>query len=263
MALIVVGSVASGGATTVAVGLAAVLSTRQSPALLVEADPSGGVLAARHHLRQSPGLVEVAAAARSTSTPVPDLLTTYTQPIHIGEQQIGLVAAPPGGDQSRVALTTLQGHRDILRPPGRTTVVDCGRITPSSAALSVILAADVVLLLARGRLEEIAHLRERARELDRAADLRLTILLTAGGVYGAEDVAEDLVGPFGRAVPVRGPLPYDERGARVLDGEVAAGRRWRVLPLVAALHTVAAAVVLPTIGTAHQVRRHAAPAGAP
>lgn len=262
--LIVVGSVASGGATTVAVGLAAVLSSPQSPALLVEADPPGGVLAARHHLHQSPGLVELAAAARSTSTPVADLLTAYTQPIQIGEQEIRTVVAPPGGDQSRVALTALYTRRDILHPPGRTTIVDCGRLTPSSAAFSLIPTADVVLLLARGRLEEIAHLRERAGELDRAAGARLTIVLTAGGVYGAEDVADDLVEPFGRAVTIRGPLPYDERGARVLDGELAAGKRWwRGLPLLAALNAIAGSVVQPTIEAARQVRRHAAPAGAP
>jgi hypothetical protein len=111
--------------------------------------------------------------------------------------------------------------------------------------------ADAVLVLARGRLDELAHLREHIDELIRAAGDRLVVLLASGGVYRPEDITAGLSGD-GDEIAVRGPLPYDERTAAVLEGSRAPGPRWYRRPLMAALHQVAAGlpVTAPVVGAA-------------
>lgn len=225
------------GATTVALGLASVLSPQSQP-VVMECDPAGGDLVARHRLTVAPGLVEVAAATRS-SPDGGDVLSRYTQRVRLGRVSVDVVAAPAGGAQTRVALSVLsRPGRATLTPPDRVLVADLGRLDFSSPAWPVLGLADAVLLLVRGRVDEVAHLRAHVDELVRAAGPRLAVVLAPGGVYGAEDVADALrVGSA--AVPVLRPLPDDRRAAGVLGGELVAGRRWLRLPLMTALAQLA------------------------
>src|SRR5438477_511605 len=71
MMTIVVGSVRSAGATTVALAIAGWLD----PVVLVEADPDGGVLALRYGLRREPGLLTLAASRDLEG----DMLSEHTQ----------------------------------------------------------------------------------------------------------------------------------------------------------------------------------------
>lgn len=226
------------GATTTALGLAAVLPTLARP-VVVECDPAGGDLAARHGLTMSPGLVELATATRTGSAPsVAEALSRYAQPVRLGDRAVDVVVAPSGGAQTRVALSVLArpGH-SVLTTVNRTVIADCGRLDFSSAAWPLVGMADAVLVLTRGRLDELAHLREHVDELVRAAGDRLMVLLASGGVYGPEDITAALSSD---EIPVRGPLPYDERAAAVLEGSRKPGRRWQHRPLIKALHQVAA-----------------------
>jgi hypothetical protein len=118
-------------------------------------------------------------------------------------------------------------------------IADCGRLDFSSAAWPLVGMADAVLVLIRGRLDELAHLREHVDEIVRAAGDRLAVLTVSGGVYGAEEIAAVLSGD-GDQIAVCGPLPYDERTAVVLEGSRRAGRRWHRRPLMKALQQVAA-----------------------
>lgn len=249
MALVVVGYVKSRpGATTTALGLAAVLPEAARP-IVVECDPGGGDLAARHGLTVSPGLVELATATRATDRPAPtralvaeraEVLARFAQRVRIGDREVEVITAPPGGAQTRVALSVLArpGH-GTLAGADRVVIADCGRLDYSSPARPLLAMADAVLVLVRGRLDELAHLRAHAPILATAAHERLVVVLAAGGVYRAEDVAQELAAS-GDEVPVRGPLPYDERSAAVLDGQRPAGRRWRGWPLFAALDRLTA-----------------------
>lgn len=228
------------GATTTALGLAAVLPTSARP-VVVECDPAGGDLAARHGLTMSPGLVELATATRTApTTEAGEALSRFAQQVRLGDRVVEVVVTPSGGAQTRVALSVLArpGH-SALATADRTVIADCGRLDFSSAAWPLVGMADAVLVLARGRLDELAHLREHLDELVRAAGDRLVVLLASGGVYGAEEITASLSGS-GEEVAVRGPLPYDERTAAVLEGSREAGRRWHHRPLLKALDQVAA-----------------------
>jgi hypothetical protein len=235
------------GATTTALGLAAVLPPSARPAV-VECDPAGGDLAARHGLTISPGLVELATATRTAAAAqAGEALSRYAQPVRLGDRPVEVVVAPSGGAQTRVALSVLArpGH-SALTVAHRTVIADCGRLDFSSAAWPLVGMADVVLLLARGRLDELAHLREHMDELTRAAGERLVVLLASGGVYGAEEITA-VLSRDGEAVAVRGPLPYDDRAAAVLEGSRRAGRRWHRRPLMKTLRQVAAALPVATL----------------
>lgn len=243
------------GATTTALGLAAVLPTSVRP-VVVECDPAGGDLAARHGLTMSPGLVELATATRTgATTNVGEALSRYAQRVWLRDRSVEVVVAPSGGAQTRVALSVLaRPGYSVLTASDRTVIADCGRLDFSSAAWPLVGMADAVLVLTRGRLDELAHLREHIDELLRAAGDRLMVVLAAGGVYGPEDITTALSGD-GDEITVRGPLPYDERAAIMLEGSQAAGRRWRRRPLLKALEQVAsglpvaAAVALATSET--------------
>lgn len=230
------------GATTAALGLAAVLPASARP-VVVECDPAGGDLAARHGLTMSPGLVELATATRTGAgrdAEMGEPLSRYAQHIRLPNRTVEVVVAPSGGAQTRVALSVLArpGH-SVLTAADRTVIADCGRLDFSSAAWPLVGMADAVLVLARGRLDELAHLREHVDELVRAAGHRLVVLLASGGVYGPEDITAALSGD-GDEITVRGPLPYDEHAAAVLEGSRAPGRRWHRRPLMKALNQVAA-----------------------
>src|SRR5207248_1202378 len=250
---------ARGGATTTALGLAALLPERVR-AVVVECDPAGGDLTLRHGLRSpSPGLVELATATRTGAAAFPDrdgrdVLSRHAQPIRIGDRTVEVVLAPSGGAQTRVALSVLArpGH-GVLTTPDRTVIADCGRLDFASPTWPLLGLADAVVVLARGRVDELGHLREHVGGLVRQVSGRVLVWLVAGGPYRAADVQEYLNRHLSRvlelpadAVQVRELLPYDERTAAVLEGSRKAGRRWWRRPLMRALAQLA--TELPTVG---------------
>src|SRR6266511_829590 len=241
------------GSTTTAVGLAVVLPA-SARAVVVECDPAGGDLTLRHGLRSaSPGLVELATATRTGATAFADLdgrdvLSRHAQPIRIGARTVEVVLAPSGGAQTRVALSVLArpGHGALTRTD-RTVIADCGRLDFASPTWPLLSMADAVVVLTRGRVEELGHLREHVGELVRQVSGRLVVMLAVGGPYCAADVEAylhrhltDVLDLPPDRVEVRELLPYDERTAAVLDGSRRAGRRWRRRPLMRALRQLAA-----------------------
>ena len=228
------------GVTTTAFGLAAV-APGEARAVVVEADPAGGDLMRRLELAATPSLVDLAAAARG-ATDADDALAAGTQTATVGDVVVSVVVAPAGGAQTRAALPELTGTgRAVLTTADRLVVADCGRLAPGSPVWPVLRLADVVLVMARARTDELAHLREVLGELVDVGAGRLVVLLAAGSVYPAADVAEVLtahvVEELARdpnVLGVLGALPDDRKAAAVLGGELLAGRRWRRLPLMRA-----------------------------
>lgn len=257
------------GVTTTAFGLAAVAPV-EAGAVVVECDPAGGDLMHRLDLAAAPSLVDLAAAARGATHPQ-DALAVSRQAVVLGDVAAPVVVAPAGGAQTRAALPELTGTgRNVLTAPDRLVVADCGRLAPGSPAWPLLRLADVVLVMARARTDELAHLREHLAELVDIGAGRLVVLLAAGGVYPAADVADVLtahvVEELARdpdSVGVLGPLPADRKAAAVLGGELAAGRRWRRLPLMRAyaglLHDLAPHLpITPPAPTPPDVREEAA-----
>lgn len=253
--LLAVGSVkGSPGATTAALALAARWPVGDEPTV-VECDPAGGDLLVRFGLEPYPGLVSLAAAARRA--PDENLLGRHTQRLPGG---LPVVVGAMGGEQAKAALAVLasSGGVDLLRRAagaGRAVVVaDCGRLESGSTALPVVRAADALVLLARPRAEDLAHV---AALLPEAAGWCSTLrLVLVGDRYRPAEVAREL------GVPVLGRLPADARGAATLSGH--AGLRHGPVrsALGRAAADVAAAIRSQLAGAAPQAIPSAAPAGA-
>ncbi len=165
------------GVTTTAHLLAAQLG-----AALVEADLSGGVLAARYRLGREPGLVTLAAAGAYPDANWVD-----------HAQDAGGVATLVGPDAPDVAaaLWLTAGER-ILQVLGRstgTTVVDVGRMSPRTP---VIGAADAVVLLARPTVDEVVGLSHAVPVARRATRAPVDVVLVGDGPYRTADIERGL-----------------------------------------------------------------------
>ncbi|MCI0689270.1 MAG: hypothetical protein L0Y54_18860 [Sporichthyaceae bacterium] len=225
MSLVVLGSAKSCGVTTAGLALAAVWPHRQ-PAVLAELDPSGGDVACWYGVPYRPGLVSWAAASRNRPGPQRSPAT------HLRTLPGGLAAvlAPPSARAARGAVRLLsapdnpaidQARRDVL------LVADCGRLDPDSPARPLTQCADLVVVVTRPTLADVAHLPDLLADLP-ADPARLRLLVTAAGPYDPAEVAAAV------SIPLLGVLPHDPRGAAVLAGAPSTrAPLWR-LPLVAA-----------------------------
>ena len=225
--LIVVGSVSGApGVSTLALGLAA--RWPGGPALLVEADCTGGVLAARFGLAQTPGLSTLAAAHRHGG--LADGLAEHAQRLPLG---LDAVVAPGSADATASAMAVLVGHGEALRALPMQVVADAGRLGEASPALGLLGAADVVLLVVEPAREYLDHLDQRLDALTAAArKARVGLVLAGPGPFPGHEIAESV------GVPVWGQLPRDRWGAAVLRGRLA-GPGWRRTRLSRAVHDLA------------------------
>jgi len=202
MTVVAVGSVRGApGATSCAIGL-----SRSWPAphvVLLEADPSGGVLAARTGLAHDPGLVSLASNSRPGA---PADLVAHGQPV---SEQLSVVCGPSSGTQARAALS---GRSDeivaAVRNAPLPVVIDVGRVDQWSPALPLARAASMVVLVARPYLEQIEHLISSAESLRRTG-LDLGVVLIGERPYGGHEV-DDALGDSAHVLAV---LPDDARSA--------------------------------------------------
>ena len=241
MGLIAVASMAGAqGATTTALGLAACWPRAEAVPVVVEADPSGGDLAARWDLEARPGLAEAGAAAAAADQPGPGVLTAGAQQIAVAGREVTVVCASMGGSEVAPALAVLTapGSKALVDPDG-WVVADVGRLDEASPAWPLVAAADCTVVVARADLEGLAHLRARFETLaGRAPWWRCCVALTPGSY--PVDRARDLLrasglelpvaGPAGRARPIS-PDPLGWRGHRALGawGALAAAVHDRAL----------------------------------
>lgn len=215
--LVTVGSVkGSPGVTTFAVALAA--SWPAARRIVVEADTSGGDLAARFGLHPSPGLVSLAAEVRTVSRPDGDVVWRHAHPIGDG---LFVVAAPPGAAEATGALSAmlpagLVALRAAAADPECLVVVDCGRLDPGTVGAPLADGTDALLVLTGSRADDLAHLPSRLRNLGRGARQRR--LLLVGDGYPRAEVEREL------GAPIAGRIPHDARGAAALRG-LGPGRR--------------------------------------
>lgn len=218
--MIVLGSVhGSPGATTSACGLAAALAAADPSrrVLLVEADPDGGVLAARcAGLRADRTLVDLAADARRSLEP--DDLARLTQQLW---GQVGVVVGPPSGEESCSALRTgAERLASALRFGDGVTVVDVGRLRPDSPAFPFVREADLVLVVCAPSFEQVAVAEPRAAGLARGG-ARLGVVCVGDGPYPPGEVAAAL------AAPLAATLPWDPRATARFAAGAASDRRLR------------------------------------
>jgi MinD-like ATPase involved in chromosome partitioning or flagellar assembly len=194
MIIAVAGGKGSPGATAVAALVAAAWRTDPADAaghslpVLLEADPEGGVLAARWHrvlgVTHEPGLLSLAAARDGSAL---ERLRRHSQ--RVGDT-FDLVAGPPGAPQADACLRELGARAaETLREAPVVCVVDCGRLHPASPALAWAREADHFLMVARPRLDEVVGLAPAAERLS-AAGLAPTLVCVGTSPFEPAEVAE-------------------------------------------------------------------------
>ncbi|WP_258572920.1 hypothetical protein [Actinomadura parmotrematis] len=219
------------GVTTTAVALGAVWPR---PVLVAECDQAGGDLVYRlpaappegqsggGMLNPSRGLLSLAATARRG-----------LRPEQVAEHCQRLV----GGLDVLVGITSAeqaQGMTWLWGPLGRAfaglgqvdVLADCGRLGAGTPLLDLMREADLVVLVTRATLEQVAHLRERVAALSEG--LRggppIAVLVLADPRDFRASVAEvDRIitrrDGAGHPVGVLGGLALDPKGADLLSGQ--------------------------------------------
>jgi MinD-like ATPase involved in chromosome partitioning or flagellar assembly len=189
------------GVTTTAVALA--LAAGEG-ALVVEADPAGGDIAARAGVPLEPGLLTMAAAGRHGNS----VLTMRPQRLQSG---VDAVIAPTNPDQASAALGAIADRLGAAVSGADVACIDCGRWSPLTAVPVVLAACDVVVVVTDPTVAGIEHVRCRLDAIS-AIGPPVTVLLVGDRPYGAGEV-EHAVG-----VPVAGTLAVDPRGAVAVYG---------------------------------------------
>jgi MinD-like ATPase involved in chromosome partitioning or flagellar assembly len=236
--LIVVGAgKGSPGVSTTALALAAAWQGRPRP-VVWEADPQGGDLQLRFGIPEEPGLVTLAGAARAEG------LTAKTAAAHVQRLPGGVtvVAGPVAAAPAQAALAELDPLWAQAEPEPEVWLVDAGRIsTAGQEPTGLLRAADVVVLVARGTVEALAH---AAQAADHVTSLGVRAVLVA--VVGECRYSDaEIVEALRVAQCVR--LPHDARSAELLRGGPAGpgtarfGRQPRY-PLLGAARELASAV---------------------
>jgi hypothetical protein len=225
--LIAVGSVKrSPGATSVAVGLAALWPNPD--AVMLECDPDGGDLAARFGHHPDPGLSSLAAAGRAGRTDEP--LSRHVQRLAIG---VDVVLATPGDAAAASVRTLAYGGHDVLAHTAAGAVVlDVGRLSRGGPGLVLAARAEHVLLLTRPSLDDLTHVEARLDWVRTELPGRIWLVRVGTGRYPAAEMSRDL------DVPVIGTIPHSRWGAGVLSGQLHIPN-WRRLTLGRALRRIA------------------------
>ncbi|MGY4898621.1 hypothetical protein ACWEEK_23940 [Micromonospora aurantiaca (nom. illeg.)] len=228
--LVVVASVSGApGVSTAALGLAALWPSR--PGLLVEADPCGGVVAARFGVRQEPGLAALAAAARHglpSGGPA-----QFVQSLPLG---VHAVVGPGAAETAAGAVSVLAAQPEAVAGLAPVVVVDAGRLYPGSPAHGLLRRVDALVLVTAGGTEHLDHVDTRLAALRASMRTRGVGLAVAGKTrYTSEEISSRL------GVPVWTHLPSDRWGAAGLCGRMS-GPAWTRTRLAQALRALAAAL---------------------
>lgn len=194
------------GATTLALALATAWAAGgDADAVLIEADPAGGDLAARLAVPFDPGLASLAASVRHAGAEL--RLAEHVRPLPCGGRA---VLAPSAPDEAAVAVAAVADRLAAEAGSRQASVVDCGRWHGSSGASALIAHADHVLVVVPADLAGLDHLMARIDAIESLAGRRLALALAASGPYRPDDV-EAITG-----VPVVATVPRDRRGVHAL-----------------------------------------------
>ncbi len=198
----------------------------------MEADPDGGVLAARCGLGIKPGLIELCGRARVALTD--DDVWSFAQELPGG---VPVLVGHPGAEPCHAALRSAGGRlADYLAAmPERDAIVDVGRLRPGSPAMAIAAHADVLLVVVRPTVEEIGAISHRVGAL---RDAGVALVLIGDRPYPAGEVAAAV------ELPVVGTIAFDARGAHALAS--GAGRRALArTPIVRSVGALAERLMVP------------------
>lgn len=173
----------SPGTTDLAHALAASWPRR---AVLLEADPDGGRLAARCGLPMRPGLVDLAGRVRGGHLDLADLARVSQR----NDDGVDVVLAHPAcEDTAGVLASSAERIGSALAVlAGVDTLVDAGRLRHASEALPIAQRSEQVVIVTGSRVEDVAALVHRGSLLTRLGP-NIGLVVTAPGEHSATDTA--------------------------------------------------------------------------
>ena len=180
------------------------------PVTVIEADPDGGRLAARHNWDLRPGLAELAAHLRTPATSTLDP-QTLRRPYR---NDVSVVVAPPSAEQVIAALSIIAPHaKTIDQVLGTDVIINVGRVRPNTPASDIMRAADTRLLISRTDLDDVVALVHRQPLLKELGEWKV---LAAGGRYKIDELAKAIEWPV-----IADLLPSDRRSSAALKMTIA------------------------------------------
>jgi len=234
-------AVAGDACTTTAVALASAWPVSED-AILVEADPSGGDLAAWFDMTTSPSLSTVVTRVLDGAWPEIERLT------RLADSGLRIIPAPPRageaaqavGESARSLVTTLA----TLRSP--VVIADTGRLQPSPAAHPYVGSSAVTVLVHRQAAQSsraaAVRLQRLADQLEALSAIPASVVVAVIGAspFDLGEIESFLAESVGSS-PVVG-LPVDELAAAVFGGRTGVSvRRLARLPLMRASRDLATA----------------------
>lgn len=212
---------ASPGVTTLTGLLAAYWDQPAATRLILEADPSGGSLAARwslpHDLSWDPGLLALSVQRRRLDAQSIDAVAQ-----HLADG-LWVASAPPGPDQIADALDRIGdlGAADLAQSHDVVTFADCGRLDPRSPAMPLARQAALTVLVCRPRLDEVQALIPAVDDL-RNEGCRLGLVTVGSRPFAPAEVAERL------DIELLGVVADDQRAAEEFNRSgLTVGRSFR------------------------------------
>jgi MinD-like ATPase involved in chromosome partitioning or flagellar assembly len=243
MALVAIAS--AKGAPGVSVTAAALAAMWPRRCVLADLDPLGSDVALRyrdsHHqpLDTETGVLSLAVAVRrgELSSVEEHLQTTST-----GMEALVGFSSP--GQVTGVGAVWPHIASSLRSLPDADVIADCGRVAPGAPTLPVIERADVLVMVTRSTLEEVAHLRERLvglRETLRLGHLDGTpvgvVVVTDPRDTQSAGDTERLLQSSGVPVVSLGAVADDSRAAEVV--RTGSDRSIRRSLLLRSIHDVA------------------------
>jgi len=246
------------GVTTAALALTSAWPVHRR-AVLVEADPAGGDIAARFRMSPDPGLASLATGLRhERASGAEGTLTQHVRELSGG---VRVLVEPVSRTEARSALEIVADSLPgLAEAEGVDLIVDCGRLvtgdhvspmlesgtrTTVSPVARLLMHADLVLVVTVGELADLSHV-QTMLPLLQTRHASLSILVRSPQVWTNEEIEHEL------DVEVVGGLPFDAVSADVLAGRQH-GRRASRLPLLRAATALADRVVSQLEGIADHV----------
>lgn len=250
-------AVAGDACTTTAVALASAWPVSED-AILVEADPTGGDLAAWFDMTTSPSLSTVVTRVLDGAWPEIERLT------RLADAGLRIIPAPPRAgeaaqavaESARSLVTTLA----TLRSP--VVIADTGRLQPSPAAHPFVGSSAVTIVVHRQAPQSsraaAVRLQRLADQLDGLGSVPADVVVAVIGAnpFDLGEIESFLAESVGSS-PVVG-LPVDELAAAVFGGRTGvSSRRLARLPLMRASRDLATAAERALSATADGLWRSA------
>ena len=234
-------AVAGDACTTTTVTLASAWQVAND-VIVVEADPSGGDLAAWFDMPASPSLSTVVTRVLDGAWP------EIEQHTRLADTGVRVIPAPPRAGEAAQAVS--ESARSIvttlatLRSP--VFIADTGRLQPIAAANPFVGSAAVTVLVHRQAAQSsraaAVRLQRLADQIEALASLPAAVVVAVVGAvpFGVDEIESFLSESVGEQTVVG--LPVDDLAAAVFGGRTGvSSRRLARLPLVKAGRALAAA----------------------